>query len=254
MIVPYTSILLSVFISSLAAPLSTKFSEDDPELTAGYFEGDMVIDDTDRNGLKQETRRWPNNIVYYKINDNFFDESHRNHILRGMQILEEVSCIRFQEASEDQQYYVNITGLSNGCYSSVGWLNRVQTYNIRVYPLDSGCFHLGVIVHELLHTLGFYHMQNAANRDDYVRIATENIRPGKEMFFKKYDENSVDDFDEEYDYGSVLHYKATAFSVNGNMTIIPLKQEALGIMGQRRGMSKSDINKLNTMYRCPINL
>ncbi|TMW46256.1 hypothetical protein DOY81_008665, partial [Sarcophaga bullata] len=239
--------------SSMALPTPKEYKETDPELTAGYVEGDMVLDSTTRNGMRDEVRRWPDNIVYYKFHTEF-DAPHKNHILRGMNILESVSCIRFKEATDDTVTYVNITGLNGGCYSSVGYLNRgPQSYNLQLYPLDEGCFRLGTIVHEFLHTLGFYHMQSAANRDDYVYIALENIQKGTESNFNKYNASFVDDFDEEYDYGSVLHYSAYAFSNNGKMTIVPLKEEeASGIMGQRRGMSKSDINKLNTMYRCPV--
>ncbi|XP_014103289.2 seminal metalloprotease 1 [Bactrocera oleae] len=244
-------VLLSALGASLAVPLRPSVDED-PELTAGYFEGDIVLEPNERNGLRSETRRWPNNLVYYKFSEGYFDNAHKNHVLRGMKILEEVSCIRFKEATEDQSNYVRITGESGGCYSSVGWQNGVRSYNLQMNALDAGCFRLGTIVHEFLHTLGFYHMQSAANRDDYVRIATENIRAGTEQNFNKYNEDFVDDFDEEYDYGSVLHYSAYAFSANGEMTIVPLREEEAGVMGQRRGLSQSDINKLNTMYRCPL--
>jgi len=173
--------------------------------------------------------------------------------MRAMRNIEAVSCIRFKEATPDQPYYMNITGRDGGCSSSVGFQKRVQTYNLQVYPLDSGCFRIGTIMHELLHTLGFYHMQSSAERDEYVRIAKENIREKSLHNFNKYDENFVDAYDEEYDYGSVMHYSAFAFSKNGEMTIIPLKEEqAAGIMGQRRELSKGDINRLNTMYRCPL--
>lgn len=55
----------------------------DPEESAGLFEGDMVLSDSQlsvlragggiqgRNGLIQETRRWPDGIVYYKITGDF---------------------------------------------------------------------------------------------------------------------------------------------------------------------------------------
>ncbi|XP_053959228.1 seminal metalloprotease 1-like [Anastrepha ludens] len=247
--------LLSVVGVCLAAPLSSTIDED-PELTAGYFEGDIVLSPSQyndmRNGLRSETRRWPNNTVYYKFHEGAFDEAHRNHVLRGIEILEAVSCIRFKEATEGQEYFVNITGLSGGCYSSVGWTNSIRSVNLQVYPLDKGCFRLGTIVHEFLHTLGFYHMQSAPNRDDYVRIATENLISGTEHNFNKYEEDFIDDFDEEYDYGSVLHYSAYAFSANGAMTIVPLQEDGAAVMGQRRGLSKSDIVKLNIMYRCPV--
>uniref|UniRef100_A0A034WHW1 Metalloendopeptidase n=1 Tax=Bactrocera dorsalis TaxID=27457 RepID=A0A034WHW1_BACDO len=244
-------VLLSALGAALALPLQSVV-EEDPELTAGYFEGDIVLEANQRNGLRNETKRWPDNLVYYKFSEGFFDNDHKNHILRGMKIVEEVSCIRFKEATEDQSYYINITGSSGGCFSSVGWANGVRSYNLQIYPLDTGCFRLGTIVHELLHTLGFYHMQSAANRDDYVRIDTENIQAGTEHNFNKYDEDFVDDFDEEYDYGSVLHYSAYAFSANGKMTIVPLREEEASVMGQRRSLSQSDINKLNIMYRCPL--
>lgn len=243
-------LLLALTRSTLTAPLNQP-DFDNAELIAGYFQGDIVLSPSQRNGYRNEMLRWPNNTVYYKINDGYFDKAHRNHILRGIKIIEELSCIRFQEATADQKYYVNITGENGGCYSSIGWLNGVQFYNLQLFPLDTGCFRLGTIVHEFLHTLGFFHMQSAANRDEYVRIEFDNIEKGMEFNFDKYDGDYIDDYDEEYDYGSILHYHAYSFSVNGERTIIPLKEEG-EIIGQRRGMSKSDINKLNTMYRCPV--
>ncbi|XP_061401157.1 seminal metalloprotease 1-like [Musca vetustissima] len=236
-----------------ALPMVTRV-ETDPELTAGFIEGDMVLDSTTRNDLRDEVYRWPNNTVYYRFLTEFGNWGHHNHILHGMKIIESVSCIRFEEAHENITNYVFITGLPAGCFSSVGYLGAgAQTYNLEIYPLDQGCFRLGTIVHEFLHTLGFYHMQSSANRDEYVFINKTNIAEGTLNNFNKYNTTVVDDFDEEYDYGSVLHYSAYAFSANGEMTIVPLKEdEAAGIMGQRRGMSKSDINRLNLMYRCPV--
>lgn len=45
--------------------------------------------------------------------------------------------------------------------------------------LSNGCFRHGTVVHEMLHTLGFYHMQSTYDRDDFVKIIWENIRAGK---------------------------------------------------------------------------
>ncbi|XP_037960760.1 seminal metalloprotease 1-like [Teleopsis dalmanni] len=233
-----------------SAPATQQRVETDPELTAGYFEGDIVLDNN-RNGIITKTRHWPNGIVYYKFGD-IIDEPHRNHILRGIEMLEQVSCIRFKEADENQSYYVNITTQGGGCFSTVGWYNQVQTYNLQIYPLDEGCFRLGTIMHEFLHTLGFYHQQSTWNRDEYVRIAEENIQPNTIHNFNKYDSDFVDNYDEEYDYASILHYSAYAFSANGEMTIIPLNEADAASMGQRRALTRSDINKLNVMYRCPI--
>lgn len=157
----------------------------------------------------------------------------------------------FREASKDQKYYVNITSEPGGCFTAVGFQNRVQQMNLQYYPLDEGCFRMGTIMHEMLHALGFYHQQSSADRDKYVRIAVENIQEGKEHNFEKFDDIIVDNFDQEYDYGSVLHYSPYGFSKNGEMTIVPFKAGAEQIMGQRQQMSDRDINKLNIMYKCP---
>ena len=41
-----------------------------------------------------------------------------------------------------------------------------------------------------------------------------------------------------YDYTSVMHYRANAFSINGQPTIIPRQQGAR--IGQRQGLSSTD--------------
>jgi len=52
------------------APFNTHYDETDPELTAGYFQGDMDVDYA-RNGQLSETRRWPNATVPYRISEEF---------------------------------------------------------------------------------------------------------------------------------------------------------------------------------------
>lgn len=39
----------------------------------------------------------------------------------------------------------------------------------------TSCFRLGSIIHEILHALGFYHVQSSTNRDDHVNIVWDNI-------------------------------------------------------------------------------
>lgn len=73
--------------------------------------------------------------------------------------------------------------------------------------------------------LGFYHMQNAYDRDEYVTVNWENVWPGKEHNFIKYSNTEVTHFNTTYDYASIMHYSPYAYSKNGEPTIVPVVSE-----------------------------
>lgn len=176
------------------------------------------------------------------------------YIELGMKFIELASCIRFVPAAEDAEDYVSVIPSTSGCSSKVGYQPGERTVKLKPGQLDSGCFKLGTIQHELLHTLGFHHQQCSPDRDEYVQIVEENISEGHEKNFVKYEAEDVGDFDQPYDYGSILHYSSMAFSVNGEATIVALKPEGQGAMGQRLIMTPTDVNRLNIMYKCPVPL
>uniref|UniRef100_A0A0K8URH9 Metalloendopeptidase n=1 Tax=Bactrocera latifrons TaxID=174628 RepID=A0A0K8URH9_BACLA len=252
---PIFGVLLSANLAC-GKPISTLL---DAEEIAGMFEGDMVLTADQerllrsplqgRNGLVNETKRWPNRIVYYKIVGDF-DLIHRQAISDAIEVLEARTCLKFHEANEASKQYVAISSMAGGCYTAVGYQAKVQTMNLENYPVGEGCFRAGTILHEFMHALGFYHQQSDSNRDKYIHVVYDNIVPGKEPNFEKYDASFVTDFDVGYDYDSCLHYRPGAFSKNGKDTIVPL--DATAVIGQREHLSKKDINKINIMYKCPI--
>lgn len=69
-----------------------------------------------------------------------------------------------------------------------------QQLNLTPNQIEVGCFRLGTIIHEFLHALGFYHMQSASERDDYVEIVWENIQSGTEGNFAKYNDSIITNF------------------------------------------------------------
>lgn len=89
-------------------------------------------------------------------------------------------------------------------------------------------------------------MHNAADRDNYITIVSENIEDGKDKYFVK--RNDLSQFGVPYDYSSVMHYGETAFSKNGERTIIP-KYSSVKI-GQRARLSENDIARIKAMYKC----
>lgn len=164
--------------------------------------------------------------------------------------MEEVSCLRFvpYDAALHNDY-ITVTGTGSGCYSQVGRRGSgEQILNLQPFDVETGCFRLFTIVHEFYHAVGFYHMQSATERDEFVEIIWDKIQPGMENNFNVYAVNVITQHGVEYDYGSVMHYPRTAFSIDGSDTILARKDLNGEAMGQTVRMSEKDILRLNRAY------
>lgn len=156
------------------------------------------------------------------------------------------TCIKFIPRRSSDRDYISIEDGDSGCWSSVGRVGGKQVVNLQA----QGCVtKIGTVIHELLHAIGFFHEQNREDRDKFVIINSRNIKQGYEVNFAKAKVGETTAFGVTYDYGSVLHYSATAFSKNGQPTI-EAKTKTNDKMGQREGFSKRDIEKVNKMYKC----
>jgi len=53
----------------------------------------------------------------------------------------------------------------------------------------------------------------------------------------------------EYDYRSIMHYSAYAFSRNGRTTIeTKARSVSTSVLGQRQGFSSRDLEHINALY------
>ncbi|XP_063238329.1 hatching enzyme 1.2 [Bacillus rossius redtenbacheri] len=213
---------------------------------SGLFEGDIMLDgDGDpRNALQDEAVHWLNGVVPYVIDKEHFTKDQLDVIHEAMKEFHQKTCLRFRPHKKADEDYVMFRGNRSGCWSYVGKRGGGQVINLQT----KGCVHHGIVVHEMLHALGFYHQQSAPERDDFVTINWQNIKTGKEHNFQKHNASRVTNYGILYDYGSVMHYSAHAFSKNGEPTITPLDKEAE--IGQRDGLSEKDVAKLHYMYNC----
>ncbi|XP_049879665.1 zinc metalloproteinase nas-7-like [Pectinophora gossypiella] len=225
----------------------SKWSENslmNPEEMGEYAEGDILMPEVStRNGVRGDTARWPNGIIPYVI-EGYFNQQQRDMIMKAIADYHRLTCLRFVPYN-GQQDYLTIRSGNTGCWSSVGRIGGRQEVNLQA----PGCVSKkGTVLHELLHAIGFMHEQSRPERDDFVDIRYQNIKPGSENNFKKASRDGTDDFGVGYDYNSVMHYSEYAFSRNQQKTIEP---KVGGVtLGQREGLSRGDVKKVNNMYNC----
>ena len=144
----------------------------------------------------------------YRISDQYIKDEKFAEIAiikKAMEIISSSTqkCVRFVERSNETDYIFITRGFA--CNSNVG-----RDGGRQIVSLMRGCLEeIGAIQHQLLHALGFYHEHSRADRDDYVWIKWDNIRPTAIDDFKI--QTDADSLGLPYDYSSVLHYPWNAF-------------------------------------------
>ncbi|PFX28476.1 Meprin A subunit beta [Stylophora pistillata] len=227
------------------------------DVEPNLFEGDIVLppysDESSGNEMEREKRNaqrlrryiWTGKIVPYVISDTLLQQGYEQTIRGAIDQFTQRTCIKWKPR-ENEERWITFEKKS-GCYSSVGmnyWKKGSQTIS-----LGSGCNHAGITMHEMMHAIGFWHEQSRYDRDKYVEIMWENIEPGKEHNFNKYDNNRIDYLNEVYDTGSIMHYGKISFSKNGQPTIQAIG-DSNAALGQRNHFSNTDIAQMNALYDC----
>lgn len=189
-------------------------------------------------GITGQKYRWPGGVVPYQYHPDFPD---RQRVVDAIAHWHANTHIRLVErtAANAAKYpnYIQFES-RDGCFSSVG----MQGGGVQVVSLGSGCG-VGQAIHEIGHTVGLWHEQSREDRDTFVTINWANITAGMEHNFDQH----ITDGDDlgSYDFNSVMHYPSTAFSTNGQPTIVATGGQA---MGQRSGLSPGDIAAVQALY------
>ena len=166
----------------------------------------------DREGL------WTNGIVYYSFSSSI--SPRLQHLLEeAMTEWQNATCLQFlpRDKGDDYVKFYSHPNVEYCTCDSVGRRGGEQ-----VIKLGYSCQTKGELLHTIGHVIGLWHEQARPDRDKYVQIVNENIEEGQEKNFAKRNEFTIDYQGMDYDFGSIMHLDAAAYSKSGYDTIIVL--------------------------------
>ncbi|XP_077173535.1 meprin A subunit alpha [Paroedura picta] len=205
------------------------------------FEGDILLP-KERGALRNKSFRWKLPIPF--ILDNNLELNAKGVILKTFEGFSLKSCVQFKPYEGESSFIRFVK--NEGCWSTMGDTKTGQNLSVGI-----GCDNKGIVLHEILHSLGFYHEQARTDRDDYIKIWWDHIVPDQVLNFQKYDTDILTDLNTPYDYESIMHYGPFSFSKNTSLpTITANIPEFNAIIGQRLDFSSTDLKQLNQMYNC----
>lgn len=194
-------------------------------------------------GTPNKRFRWPMGVLPYTIDHVDYNDVEAMSVKKILSDMDKKlgSHVTIRPKMVSDTNYVHITAKKgSGCWSYLGMIGGRQ-------EISMGCSKLSksTLEHEVMHALGFFHEQSRSDRDKYVKINFDNIRPGAENNFKKV--TFTENYNHPYDYESVMHYSKYAFSKNRKPTIEAIDDPSKKL-GNWVAMTPTDIAQVKAMY------
>lgn len=206
----------------------------------------------------QKPNPWPSGIVPYDVSK--LAPEQKELVKRAMELWSATARITFVPRS-NQLEYVNFTGKTDAGNntSQVGYKSGVRNdVNITAFWWRQGPW---MPAHELGHVLGLLHEHARWDRDAYVRVHYENIKPGREQDYDWVPKTNWLVSSTPYDYYSIMHYRVCwAGSCESNCkdgnggspcaVLAPVQTNYDAVIGQwdSNGISSLDGEKMRLIY------
>ena len=178
---------------------------------------------------------WPEGVVPYTI-DGGLPEPQR--VLDAIEHWHDNTLIRLVERTNETDWINFVEPDESTCASRVGMTGGEQDI-----VLADFCS-VGSVIHEIGHAVGLWHEQQREDRDSHVNVLFDNI--DKRWSYAFTQRIRTGDDIGPYDFGSIMHYSAGAFSRN-NQPVIGTIPPGL-VIGQREVLSAGDIDGVSRLY------
>lgn len=201
-------------------------------------------------------------IVPYYFPDGYEDEVFGEHTgamsIEGIDAnvahFERLTCVKLKRVSEaeasdyESVIRVNWDNKDDACSSYIGrWTHSHNRLNMRpdCYTWNGGT----TVNHEFMHTLGFLHEHQRADRDDHVIIHPDLLASGNygKLSFPQWEEMGS-----PYDFNSILHYYAGRLP-DGDPSIADIRDPTSPAPVDRHWpMSAEDAFQLSAYHGCEM--
>ncbi|KAI6660106.1 Zinc metalloproteinase nas-14-like [Oopsacas minuta] len=191
---------------------------------------------------------WPNGIIYYDTSSIKDARLLKLINMATNSLIWETQILIFIESNPTTVDYIKFTE-NDGCWSYLGKQGGPQEIALGSHS----CRYRNVIMHQILHALGFVHEESRPDRDKNVEIDFENVADGKETYFDIVPEELALTNGTNYQYESIMHsLKKTSSKETRDgykQTIRPLlSKNGFDNFGSINSLTLIDITRIKAIY------
>ncbi|XP_061433542.1 hatching enzyme 1.2-like [Lethenteron reissneri] len=170
-----------------------------------------------------------------------FDTNDKENIQHAVNEFAEKTCVRLIR-KDNQEDYINFQAL-DGSWSFLGKKGGAQSLSLEPRKVTKG-----IVLHELMHTLGFHHEHCRSDRDQHIKVHEDNVKEDELGQFKRLECSGCREY-LPYDYLSIMHYGRYASSSDYMSETITPTTTARAPIGQRSGLSPLDVLRVQRKYQ-----